>query len=132
MIIDDPAPTLHQCPYPPSAHFQDFIENCLVKSPLHRYTIHHALNHPFLKRASGPQLLKTYLSRRPHLDRSHYCSNKKTVDNDSSWDELDFIETTWDFDRHHHDTDSPITPDDDDVLPFFKIDLVLSKPTEEY
>jgi serine/threonine protein kinase len=77
MIIDDPAPTLNECAYIPSSAFKEFIDNCLVKSPLHRYTIHHALNHSFLKKASGPGLLKTYLSRRPNLDRSTFIRAQK-------------------------------------------------------
>lgn len=111
MIIDDPAPTLYsnQCRYVPSNNIQDFIEKCLDKDPQTRLSVTDALNHPFLKRATGPSLLQKYFSRRPELNKRAYLmsrfspKDKNKLDEEpedeenDSWDELDFLETTWDF-----------------------------------
>jgi serine/threonine protein kinase len=152
MIIDDPAPTLYsnQCRYVPSNSIQDFIEKCLDKDPQTRLSVSDALNHPFLKRAAGPSLLQKYLSRRPELDKRSYLMSRSTTkkkheededdDDDDSWDELDFLETTWDFNeentpiltataskpppvhtkhldrRVHSSSGSPITPNDGEQI----------------
>lgn len=103
MIIDDPAPTLYtnQVRYVPSPSIQDFIENCLDKNPESRLTVTEALAHPFLKRASSHQLLQKYLARKPELNKRDYlmskCTSNRDDDDDDSWDELDFINTTWNF-----------------------------------
>ncbi|CAO3610525.1 unnamed protein product [Mucor fragilis] len=111
MIIDDPAPTLYtnHVRYVPSNSIQDFIEKCLDKNPATRLSVTDALNHPFLKKAAGPHLLQKYLARRPELNKRAYLMSRSATkkypqstdedeeyDNDS-WDELDFIETTWNF-----------------------------------
>lgn len=104
MIIDDPVPTLYtnQVRYVPSALIQDFIERCLNKNPECRLSVTEALAHPFLKRASSCHLLQRYLARKPELNKRDYLMSKSTVhkeedDDDDSWDELDFINSTWNF-----------------------------------
>lgn len=110
MIIDDPAPTLYtnNIRYAPSNSIQDFIEKCLDKNPSTRLSVTDALNHPFLKKAAGPHLLQKYLARRPELNKRAYLLSRsatkkqhRSAENDEydndSWDELDFIETTWNF-----------------------------------
>ncbi|CEP16889.1 hypothetical protein [Parasitella parasitica] len=112
MIIDDPPPTLYSnhIRYTPSHTIQDFIEKCLDKNPSSRLSVTDALNHPFLKKAAGPHLLQKYLARRPELNKRSFLMSRSATakknhhpgddddeyDNDS-WDELSFIETTWNF-----------------------------------
>lgn len=144
MIIEDPSPTLYtnQIGYVPSPSIQDFIETCLDKTAVNRINIIEAINHPFLKRASSHHLLQKYLARKPELNKRDYImsrssKNKKVEDEeeeeaDNSWDELEFINSTWNFNeeeqfttlkpppvhtkylnRVNPETDSPITPNDD-------------------
>lgn len=159
MIIDDPAPTLRDngIRYAPSQAMQDFIEKCLHKNPETRMTVTEALNHPFLKRASGPHLLQKYFSQRPELNKRDYLMSRASpqkenltsqfiFDSDDeeedeeegdeaiyfneSWDELEFINSTWNF---HEDpiptlnvhtqylnrdpsNYSPVTPEDEDEV----------------
>jgi serine/threonine protein kinase len=119
MIIDDPAPTLYtnDIRYVPSLSIQEFIEKCLDKNPETRLTCTEALNHPFLKRASSHQLLQKYLSQKPELNKRDYLMSRSVArqpanqfynhdsdfdleeeeDFNDSWDELDFINSIWNF-----------------------------------
>ncbi|KAG2229103.1 hypothetical protein INT48_003206 [Thamnidium elegans] len=145
MIIEDPSPTLYtnQIGYVPSHSIQDFINKCLDKTATNRINIIEAINHPFLKRAGSHHLLQKYLARKPELNKRDYImsrsnKNKKQqeeeAEDNSSWDELDFINSTWNFNeeeqfttlkpppvhtkylnRVNPETDSPITPNDDDI-----------------
>lgn len=149
MIIDDPAPTLHSngIRYAPTSSIQDFIEDCLEKDPQTRISVTEALNHSFLKRASSHQLLQKYLSRKPELNKTNYLMSRPPLpqtnssfefDNEdeeeegddefeeNSWDELDFINSTWNFNEetirppHLHtayldrnNSSDPVTPNDE-------------------
>lgn len=140
MIIDDPVPTLYtnQVRYIPSVSIQDFIERCLEKDPTFRLSVKEALSHPFLKRASSHHLLQKYLARKPELNKRDYLMSKSQAqkedyddDDDDSWDELDLINSTWDFneeifslkpppvhtkyfDRKVNPSSLPITPADEE------------------
>jgi serine/threonine protein kinase len=162
MIIDDPSPTLYsnQCRYVPSNSIQDFIEKCLDKDPRTRLSVSDALSHPFLKRAAGPSLLQKYLSRRPELDKRAYLMSRSSTnhkkaakedDDDESWDELKFLQSTWDFNEDktpmltttlkpppvhtkylnrevYASSGSPITPnDDEDIYPTTTMDYYTKK-----
>lgn len=170
MIIDDPAPTVQAngIRYAPSHAMQDFIEKCLCKNPETRMTVTEALNHPFLKRASGPHLLQKYLSHRPELNKRDYLMSRAPTqqqqhnltsqfifdsddeeeddeeegadeaiyfNNNESWDELDFINSTWNFHEDNNTiptlnvhtqclnreqgNNSPVTPGDDEQQVLF-------------
>lgn len=137
MILEDPAPTLHDTGihYAPSQAIQDFIDRCLDKSPENRMNVTEALNHPFLKRAASHHLLQKYLSRKPELNKRDYLVSRATKhkkEQEDSWDELDFINSTWNFNEEpsslslkpppvhtqyldrviNPETESPITPAD--------------------
>ncbi|KAI8977049.1 kinase-like domain-containing protein [Mycotypha africana] len=141
MIVDDPPPTLYsnQCRYIPSPTIQDFIDKCLDKNPQTRMSVSDVLNHSFIKKAQGPSLLQKYFSKRPELDKRSYLmtrsnshqkkaallqQDKNTTyynshsssngdeDDEDSWDELEFLQTTWDFSAStaEKDTTATITP----------------------
>lgn len=119
MVIDDPAPTLYSngVRYEPSQFIQLFIENCLDKNPMSRMSITEALNHSFLKKASGPHHLQKYLGRRPELNKTSYLMSRAAVnkynnsdeeeDEDADWDELEFLETTWNFNEESNSNKPP-------------------------
>ncbi len=166
MIIDDPVPTLYTngIRYAPSSFIQDFIERCLDKNPRTRLSVTEALNHPFLKRASSHQLLQKYLARKPELNKKDYLMSRPVVqqhyeeddfeqEEQDSWDELDFINSTWNFNnetnkRPHVRTtylgssnyseasSSPITPNDEQQDIIFNTRIVdyktKSKQEDEY
>jgi serine/threonine protein kinase len=140
MIIDDPVPTLqsNQCRYMPSNWFQGFIDSCLHKNPMFRMGVHHALQHPFLRKAPSPVLLQKYLSKRPELDQRVSAKiTEEEEDVDADWDELNFLETTWNFGVNTQlvidlATDTPITPDDDVLFQLPKYSqLTLTRLPEE-
>lgn len=134
-------------------------------------TVTEALNHPFLKRASGPHLLQKYLAQRPELNKRDYLMSRAPTqqhqqhnltsqfifdsddddyeddddeeegadeaiyfdNNNESWDELDFINSTWNFQEDNNSNiptlnvhtqclnrvqsnNSPVTPGDNEVL----------------
>ncbi|KAI8364956.1 kinase-like domain-containing protein [Blakeslea trispora] len=134
MIIENPVPTFsgNRCRYTPSHAMQDFVNRCLHKKASKRISITEALNHPFLKRAHGPSLLQKFLAKRPELDkRAYLMSRQQKNHSQGSWDELEFLESTWDFNddlkkakpppvdmydlrKTHSNLDSPITPNGSD------------------
>ena len=134
MIIEDPVPTFsgNRCRYAPTQAMQDFVNRCLYKKARNRISISEALNHPFLKKAPNPSLLQKFLAKRPELDkRSYLMSRQHKYPSEGSWDELEFLESTWDFNEdlkkikpppvHIYDlrrtdsnSDSPVTPNGSD------------------
>ena len=157
MIIDDPPPTLYTngIKYSPSIAIQDFIDRCLDKNPETRFSVNEALNHPFLKKAASPQLLQKYLGKKPELNKRDYLMSRAATagvqfhaeeedDMTDSWDELDFINSTWNFNDMSSTlaiqppvtittpcTHSPVTPADDQHLMFHTKDYRNKKREEQ-
>lgn len=119
MIIDDLPPTLSSngCQYVPSPNMQHFTERCLVKNPHIRTSVVESLSHPFLKKAPGASYLQKYLAKRPELNKTNYLMTrsvsqkdlpKEEDEEDEYWDEVDFLDTTWNFNTPEEKNEPPV------------------------